>query len=107
MARLWAPGYMATQTDGDSTVVMTRAERLRLLAEARAATSGSVDSMVVHGCTFRRYGNIAAGPCRVTQYVREGAEHATARVLVTVLFTRESGPWRILATHTATLSESK
>ena len=108
LARLWARTYVFTGNSPDSTSTLTRAERLRVVAEMRRDTTGGVlDSSRVEGCTFRTYGAFAAGPCRVTQHYHEGTERVTLHTVATVLFTREGGRWRVLATHTASFPESK
>ena len=73
----------------------------------RDTTQGVLDSSRVAGCTLRAYGTFAAGPCRVTQYYREGTERGTLHSVTTVLFTREGGRWRILAAHATSFPESK
>jgi hypothetical protein len=83
---------------------MTREERLSALAHRDS--SSVLDSARVDGCAFRTYGSFAAGPCRVTQHWRVGAEHRVVHAAAMVLFTRASNGWRILATHTAILPDS-
>lgn len=102
LARIWAPGYMYTSNSPDSTVVLTRAERLRATVHD---TASAMDSARVEGCTIRTYATFAAGPCRGTLYVRDGSQRSVIHMLSTVLFTRgPGGRWQILATHTGELS---
>ncbi len=114
LARLWAPGYVYTYNTPDTIVTLTRAERLHTLAQERrnAATksdssASTTDSARVERCAFKTYGTFAAGPCHTMLYSHQGSQRETRPALATVLFTREGGTWRILASHTSYLTEPK
>ena len=114
LARLWAPGYVYTYNTPDTIFTVTRAERLRAVAQERRETAtksdssaSTTDSARVERCAFKTYGTFAAGPCHTMLYSHRGKERETRRALATVLFTREGGTWRVLASHTSDLTEPK
>jgi hypothetical protein len=105
LAKIWAPGYTFTNTSADSTIVLTRAERLRAIAEEARDTSSALESATIDGCTIRTYATFAEGPCRATLHWRNGSQRRVTHALAIALFTRNGrGRWQILATHTGELS---